>query len=448
MKMLEKNKLDLLVVEDEKDLREILSLNLSKQNLSSKMVESIAEAKEALLNNNFSICLSDLKLGDGSGLDLIQYIKEKHGAVLILIMTAYGSIETAIQALKMGAFDFLTKPMSLEHLNSVIRQALRTIEVNVQFSEVLIGESQIMKNLKLEINKMAKTQAPVHISGPSGSGKEKVARLIHALGSRHDQPFIAVNCGAIPKELMESEFFGYKKGSFTGAVQDHLGLLQAAHGGTLFLDEVADLSLDMQVKLLRVIQEKTVRSIGSTKEIPIDIRFLSATHRDLQGLVSDNLFRKDLFYRINVLEIKTPALDEHKEDLKILCEFIINKLNQQYSIQAPKHIEQSVLDLLKQYSFPGNVRELENILERAFTLTSERLITARGILLPNFQEKSKSLKFDFGSENLENFISNIEKKIIKEAMALSHGNKKKAAHLLGIGIKALRYKLGKDKKND
>ncbi|MEY4376113.1 MAG: hypothetical protein RJB26_663, partial [Pseudomonadota bacterium] len=368
-----------LIVDDEPDLCELLGITLQRMQVPSFAVHSLAAAREALATSPFALCLADLRLPDGDGLDLVAFIQEHHPGVPVAVITAHGNVESAVRALKLGAFDFLSKPLDLANLRRVVSQALRATPRHGS-GRTLLGVSAPMQALRTLVARVARSQAPVHISGESGSGKELVARLIHDSSPRRDGPFVAVNCGAIPAELLESELFGHKRGAFTGAVSDHRGLVQSAEGGTLFLDEVADLPLHMQVKLLRVIQERTMRPVGDTTEIPVDVRWLSATHRDLAEAVSRGQFREDLFYRIHVIEVRVPALRERPEDLRELVDHILGRLAADQGRAAPT-LSPAAHARLQSYPFPGNVRELENILERALAFNDGAVVEADDLQL-------------------------------------------------------------------
>ena len=365
-----------LIVDDEPDIRELLEITLGRMKLDTRSARNVKEAREWLAREPFDLCLTDMRLPDGTGLELVQHIQQRHPQVPVAMITAYGSLDTAINALKAGAFDFLTKPVDLGRLRELVATALRIRSANDAEGPVdtrLLGDSPPMRALRNQIQKLARSQAPVYISGESGSGKELVARLIHEQGARAEQPFVPVNCGAIPGELMESEFFGHRKGSFTGAIEDKQGLFQAANGGTLFLDEVADLPLAMQVKLLRAIQEKAVRPVGGQQEVVVDVRILCATHKDLAAEVAAGRFRQDLYYRLNVIELRVPPLRERREDIPQLVEAMLARLT---SCMPAARLTPDALERLKNYRFPGNVRELENMLERAYTLCEADLIQA------------------------------------------------------------------------
>ncbi|HLA75385.1 MAG TPA: sigma-54 dependent transcriptional regulator [Gammaproteobacteria bacterium] len=431
-----------LVVDDEPDIRELLELTLGRMNINTQAAETLTQARTLLSKHHFDLCLTDMRLPDGNGIELVEYIQRLDPDMPVAVITAHGNMESAIQALKAGAFDFVSKPVELQVLRSLVSTALKLSGKPPQGPRpglTLLGDSPAMQHTRATIAKLARSQAPIYISGESGTGKELVARLIHEKGPRADHPFIAVNCGAIPEHLMESEFFGYKKGSFTGAVADKPGLFQVAEGGTLFLDEVADLPLHMQVKLLRAIQEKAVRPIGTQKEIPIDVRILSATHKDLAALVKQGGFRQDLFYRINVIELHVPSLRERPQDIPPLAEHILARLAQQNGVPKPT-LTPDALETLSKHPFPGNVRELENILERAMTLCEGDIIDAEDLRLPLHHVEPPS---GDGKLPLEPYLDNIEKEAIVKALEQTRYNKTAAAKLLGITFRALRYRLKK-----
>src|SRR5687767_9518 len=367
-----------LVVDDEPDLVELVSLTLSRMQLASLSAGDVATAKKLLKTQRFDLCLTDMRLPDGDGLDLLEWMNTHAPGVPCAVITAHGNVESAVRALKLGAFDFVSKPLDLGVLRRIVSTALKLSQapetgVSTRTGSQLIGHAGSMERLREMILRVSRSQAPVHISGESGTGKELVARMIHGSGPRADGPFVPVNCGAIPSELMESEFFGHKRGSFTGAVTDKVGLIPSAEGGTLFLDEVADLPLHMQVKLLRVIQEKSVRPIGEQRESPIDVRILSATHKNLGELVANAKFREDLFYRINVIELRVPPLRERAEDIPHLADAIVRRLSRRLGADPPT-ISPDAIDVLQTFPFPGNVRELENVLERALALCDQKRI--------------------------------------------------------------------------
>jgi two-component system response regulator PilR (NtrC family) len=402
-----------------------------------------------------------MKLPDGNGMDLIALAQKKYKKMPIAMITAFGNMETAVAALKSGAFDFVAKPIDLTRLREVVTAALKLTEVplashaNKSSAVRLIGNSKAMIKLNSQIEKVARTQAPIFIHGQSGTGKELVAQLIHSLGVRRDKPLIAVNCGAIPRDLMESEFFGHMKGSFTGASSDKLGFFRAAEGGTLFLDEVAELPIDMQAKLLRVIQEQTVRPVGHEQELPINVRILSASHRDLHQRVEDELFRQDLYFRLNVITVETPSLVERPDDIPFLAEHFIQKYASEWQMPSLK-IADETLTALCEYSFPGNVRELENILQRAFTMSESDEISIEDLNLPDHKaqppiegkaenkiESKVDSSTNMANGNLEAYIENIERLAINEALEATRWNKTAAAEKLGISFRALRYRCSK-----
>jgi two-component system, NtrC family, response regulator PilR len=439
-----------LIVDDEPDIRELLGITLERMDLEAVKAPDIATAKRELKGGHFDLCLTDMRLPDGDGLDLVEWIQIHRSRVPVAVITAHGNVLSAVRALKLGAFDFISKPLDLAALRKLIAATLLLSDVGeatgVFAALNLTGQSGAMEQLRDLIDKVARSQAPVHIFGESGTGKELVARLIHAGGARRDGPFVPVNCGAVPSELMESEFFGHRKGSFTGAVTDKQGLIQAAEGGTLFLDEIADLPLHMQVKLLRVIQEKTVRAVGDSREQPIDVRILSATHRNLAELVAEGRFREDLFYRINVIELRVPPLRERVEDIPDLIAMILRRQARQLGVERPELAPQA-LEALMAYAFPGNVRELENILERALTLAGGKVIRREDIQLrpPPASEvalAAPARTFAAG-EALGEQLEDIERDAIMKALEQTRYNKTKAAELLGMSFRQLRYRVKK-----
>jgi len=449
------NRKAVLIVDDEADIRELLVLTLSRMGVDADSASTIQEAREALKSRTYDLCLTDMRLPDGDGLELLRHIAENYGNTPVAVITAYGSTENAVAALKAGAFDYLAKPIKLEQLRPLVMSALKlprpTQQRRASIGETsppggprLLGESSPIQKSREMIGKLARSQAPVYITGESGSGKEVAARLIHLGSARADAPFIAVNCGAIPENLMESEFFGYKRGAFTGADADKIGYLQAAEKGTLFLDEVGDLPLAMQVKLLRVIQEKKVRPVGDTKEEPIDVRIISATHRSLAEQVDAGEFRQDLFYRLNVIELKMPSLREIPEDIPLMVQQVLERLARQSGTSPPVITEEAML-ALRRYDFPGNVRELENILERALALCTENTITATDLYLThgNNREKAPQLDGSLGTRGLplHEFLDQIEREAIMKALEATRFNKTAAAKLLGITFRSLRYRL-------
>ncbi len=441
-----------LIVDDEPDILELLDITLSRMDIKTYSAENITQAKELLSEHNFDLCLTDMRLPDGSGIELIKYIQEKFSNLPVAMITAHGNMEFAIEALKSGAFDFVSKPVDLNILRNLVNTALKlsssTAEEeslkNYEQQQGLLGQSKAIKETRKKIQKLSRSQAPVYIHGESGVGKELVAKLIHEQGPRADKKFVPVNCGAIPAELMESEFFGHKKGSFTGANTDKQGLFQAADGGTLFLDEVADLPLAMQVKLLRAIQEKAVRPIGSQQEIPINVRILSATHKNLSELTDNGEFRQDLYYRINVIELEVPSLREHAEDIPVLAKHLLQKIADEWQTETPK-LDKETLKALNEYSFPGNVRELENILERAMTLHENNVITLSDLQLPDNtnKETKNSDELALDQNLLDPTLLKKEKEVIQQALEKTKYNKTAAAKLLGISFRALRYRIKK-----
>lgn len=463
-----------LVVDDEPDIRELLEITLGRMGIKTTSADSVKAAKALLDNHTYDLCLTDMQLPDGNGLDIIRHIAAAQTELPVAMITAFGSIDTAIEALKSGAFDYIQKPIELEQLRALVDTALRLPAIQAQkisTASQMIGESLVIDQLRNQINKLARSQAPIYISGESGSGKEIAARLIHQQGPRGSKPFVPVNCGAIPSELMESEFFGHIKGAFTGAVGDKQGLFKAATGGTLFLDEVADLPLSMQVKLLRAIQEKAIRPVGSQSEDVTDVRILCATHKNLAAEVAAGRFRQDLYYRLNVIELRVPPLREHNEDIAALSNHCLKRLSRSYGEPQPE-LSEAALNALNEHPFPGNVRELENVLERAFTLCEGSTIRPedlqleggplRALALPA-TSSGPDLQADEGAvseratetalhsidvelpdgQSLEDYLEDIEKRVITQTLEATRWNKTAAAKQLGITFRALRYKLQK-----
>jgi two-component system response regulator PilR (NtrC family) len=449
-----------LLVDDEPDIRELLDITLGRMNIHCHAAENLAQARALLQKHPFDLCLTDMRLPDGNGLDLVKLIQEHYSHIPVAVITAHGSVDTAISALKSGAFDFISKPVDLQRLRDLVETALKLETpapgtLNTDYSPIL-GCSSAILELKAQIEKLARSQAPVYIWGESGSGKELAAKQIHQRGPRAGHPFIAVNCGAIPTELMESEFFGHKKGSFTGAHSDKEGLFQAAHKGTLFLDEVADLPLHMQVKLLRVIQEKSVKPIGSPHEIAVDVRILSATHKNLHEEVQAHRFRQDLFYRINVIQLNVPSLRQRKEDIPQLTAAFLKKLAQQNGLPTPQ-IEPAAQKALNHFDYPGNIRELENILERALTLSEAHWIKEEHLQLtathtipvnllpqqPSHDTNPTSSAPVSQNESLEDRLISIEKQAILKVLEETRWNRTAAAKKLGMSFRSLRYRLKK-----
>lgn len=462
-----------LIIDDEPDLRELLELTLSRMGVDVDPAEDLAEARRKLAENTYDFCLTDMRLPDGNGLSLIKQINRDYPEMPVAMITAYGKVEDAVTALKCGAFDFVSKPVDLEALRNLVKTAVKLRKDDaekqsaapaVPASETavgddaaasmpgegqnsilnrMIGKSDAMMRVRQTILKLARSQAPVMISGDSGTGKELAARLIHDLGPRSELPFVAVNCGAIPSELMESEFFGHKKGSFTGADTDKEGLFQNANGGTLFLDEVADLPLNMQVKLLRVIQEKRVRAIGGKQEVPIDVRILSASHKPLKPMVEAEQFRNDLYFRLNVIELNMPSLAQRRADIPALVSHFLEVIAEQWADQ-PRQLDDGAKKALLEHPLSGNVRELFNILQRAVTLCEGEKITADDLQLDHSAlENSGQIDADPGDRNLDDYMESIERRILENALKEAKYNKTEAARRLGITFRSFRYKLDK-----
>jgi two-component system response regulator PilR (NtrC family) len=448
-----------LIVDDEPDIRELLDITLSRMGLHTHSAATLAEAQQKVAEIKPDLCLTDMRLPDGNGITLVEYIQQEFPHIPVAMITAHGSVETAICALKAGAFDFISKPIELKTLRKLVSTALQlegdTSKLVRAVDHDLIGSAPVIQALRRQITKLARSQAPVHINGESGSGKEVVARLIHNNGPRAAGSFVAVNCGAIPPDLVESELFGHIKGSFTGATQDKPGLFQAAAGGTLFLDEVADLPLAMQVKLLRAIQEKAVRPVGASEEHPTDVRLLSATHKDLAAEVEAGHFRNDLYYRINVIDVHVPSLRERIEDLPELAQAILQRIASDTD-NSHIRLDKSALRALCDYSFPGNVRELENMLERALALSDGEVITTQDLQFSNMAPRAPatgSRKSDgAGAQgwsaheaygDMEGYLDDIERQILSTALEECRWNKTATAKLLGISFRSLRYRLKK-----
>ena len=434
-----------LVIDDEPDIRELLEITLKRMDVNCRCAGDLAAARILLKQQDFDICLTDMRLPDGDGVEFVDFVQDHYPNMPIAVITAHGSMESAIQALKSGAFDFLTKPVDLVSLRTLVTSALRLNKGQTESARTFIGNSKATRNIRNTISKLARSQAPVYISGESGTGKELVARMIHEQGPRADHPFIPVNCGAIPHELMESEFFGHKKGSFTGAVADKEGLFQAAQGGTLFFDEIAELPLHMQVKLLRTIQEKSIRPVGANRELPVDVRILSATHSSLSDMVKAGRFRQDLFYRINVIELQILPLRDRKKDLPLLIAYILQSYAEESGMHMPE-LSEDARSALQAYYFPGNIRELENILHRAITLCDGNMITAMDLQLPQLSEsvinENNNIK-EKKTAALDSYLGDIEKQTILDALGKTRWNKTAAARQLGITLRALRYRLEK-----
>ncbi|KII32775.1 type 4 fimbriae expression regulatory protein PilR [Pseudomonas fluorescens] len=432
-----------LIVDDEPDIRELLEITLGRMKLDTFCARNAGEALALLKREAFDLCLTDMRLPDGTGLELVQHIQQRYPQTPVAMITAYGNVETAINALKAGAFDFLSKPVDLTRLRELVGSALLLPAPGAAIDRRLLGDSLPMRILRKQIDKLARSQAPVYISGESGSGKELVARLIHERGPRANQAFVPVNCGAIPSELMESEFFGHRKGSFSGAIEDKPGLFQAAHGGTLFLDEVADLPLPMQVKLLRAIQEKAVRSVGGQQEEVVDVRVLCATHKDLDAEVAAERFRQDLYYRLNVIELRVPPLRERRDDIETLASHVLTRLAADTGQPVAK-LQPQAIDALKSYRFPGNVRELENMLERAHTLCENRQIEDSDLRLAEGNCAVEDGVPDLTQiDNLEVYLENVERQLLLQALEETRWNRTAAAQRLNLSFRSMRYRLKK-----
>lgn len=440
-----------LIIDDEADIRELLSLTLLRMGIDCDPAKDVAEARSLLAEREYNLCLTDMRLPDGDGMEIVRLIQTEKPQLPVAVITAHGSTELAVEAMKSGAFDFLNKPIDLQQLRKLVDAAVLSSRTDTETkSELLdiIGQSEALEKLKKAIKKLARSQAPVYISGESGTGKELAARSIHQLSARSDKPFVPVNCGAIPTELVESEFFGYKKGAFTGALHDSEGLFQAANGGTLFLDEVADLPLAMQVKILRAIQEKAIRPVGTQAEVNVDVRVLSATHKNLHELVERGEFRQDLFYRLNVIQLDVPPLRERQDDIPLLCNFLLEKLTPE---GERSKLTAKALKKLKDYHFPGNVRELENLLERAYTLCESDMIDADDLVLASTTvpsttgsgKTSKHFHTCMNYESIDEYLSEIEKEILLDALEHERWNKTNTAKTLGISFRSFRYRLSK-----
>ena len=455
-----------LIIDDEPDICELVSITLERMGLVVCTANDVEQALSLLKRQTFDLCLTDMRLPDGDGLDLIEFIQNHCPNTPIAMITAHGNMDTAVQAMKLGAFDFISKPIDIGHLRNLVRTAVKLsaeARTNKTTKLEFLGQSESIQQLRDTIDKIARSQAPVYIHGESGTGKELVAKLIHQQGPRANEPFVPVNCSAIPSELMESEFFGHKKGSFTGAVTDKPGLFQAANGGTLFLDEVADLSVAMQVKLLRAIQEKSIRPVGEQKEQKVDVRILSATHKNLDALVASGDFRQDLYYRINVIRLDVPPLRQRPDDIPLLAHSILERICESQGLD-PITLSPSAQGLLQQYTFPGNVRELENVLERAATLCDNHKIDPDDLQLrPSQNPTAIPIPIDDATESalnasiaavpanadptgtlpLDNMLVQAEKESIEQALLQTRWNKTEAAKLLGISFRQLRYRIKK-----
>jgi two-component system response regulator PilR (NtrC family) len=439
-----------LVVDDEVDILELIELTLLRMGLDVERAMSVRDAAAKITaGRHYDLCLTDMRLPDGTGLEIVENITRAGLDLPVAVITAHGNTENAVAALKAGAFDYVSKPVSLDQLRTLVKSALSLPKVGETKSaelapgeKGLLGTSPAIGHVRDLIEKLARSEAPVHITGESGSGKELAARLIHQKSARRDRPFVPVNCGAIPENLMESEFFGYRKGAFTGADADRDGFFQAANGGTLFLDEVADLPLPMQVKLLRAIQEKKARKVGSTQEDSVDVRIISATHQNLADCVESGKFRHDLYYRLNVIELRMPALRDMREDIPAIAGAVLDKLAGQAKVSLPQ-LELEAMQALAQYDFPGNVRELENILERAMALCDGQKITTADLQLtpPEAEEVVRTSEGAEGKWPLQEYLDRVEKEAILEALEKTRFNRTAAAKLLGITFRAMRYRM-------
>ncbi len=438
-----------LILDDEPDIRELLDLTLARMGVDTRCAGTLAEAYRLLEAQHFDLCLADMRLPDGNGIELVRHVARAHAATPVAVITAHGNMESAVLALKAGAFDFVSKPVDLPVLRGLVETALKLHQpapppappaAAAPGQPRLLGDSELMQGIRTLIDKLARSQAPIYVSGESGTGKELAARLVHERGPRAGRPFVAVNCGAIPHDLMESELFGHVKGSFTGALRDKPGLFQTAEGGTLFLDEVADLPLSMQVKLLRAIQEKTVRPVGGTAEVRIDVRIISATHKDLATLVQAGQFRQDLFYRINVIDLRMPALRERREDIPGLVEHVLDRIARDSGVTKPR-IDRDALRRLYEHEYSGNVRELENVLERASTLCEGGTIRVEDLGLDPAEPAAPPDPAP--GQDLESYLAAIERSLIVTALEATRWNRTAAAKRLGISFRALRYRLEK-----
>ncbi len=431
-----------LIVDDEPDILELLEMALLRMGLEVRRASNVSEALQQLEKSDIDLCLTDMRMPDGDGLEVVRYISIKNLDIPVAVITAHGNAENAVAALKAGAFDYLSKPVSLDQLRALVKSALKLPQTNgvvVTRERSLLGHSSAIQRVRELIDRVARSQAPIHISGESGSGKELAARLIVEKSARNDQPFVAVNCGAIPENLMESEFFGYRKGAFTGAEKDRDGFFQAANGGTLLLDEVADLPINMQVKLLRVIQEKKVRKVGATEEDPVDVRIISATHHNLAERVQQGNFRQDLYYRLNVISLQMPSLREMREDIGEMATQVLNKLNN--GSEAVKFSADAMRELVN-YDFPGNVRELENIIERALALRTGAEIFPADLQLVPAESFVGKTNFEISSKYpLTDYLDRIEREVILEALGQTGFNRTAAAKILGVTFRALRYRM-------
>ena len=451
-----------LIVDDEADIRELLEITLSRMGIRSCAAATLGEAHDWLAERTFDFCITDMRLPDGNGIDLVRLVQSDYSRLPIAVITAHGNAQAAVESLKAGAFDFVSKPVDLRVLRKLVETAVHmgesAVAVSAENDGGLLGSHESIVKLRQLVDRLARSQAPVHVHGESGTGKELVARLIHDKSPRAAAPFVPVNCGAIPSELMESEFFGHLKGSFTGAIRDKTGLFQAAEGGTLFLDEIADLPLHMQVKLLRAIQERAIRPVGAEAEIPVNVRLISATHKNLAELVNQGAFRQDLYYRVNVIEVRTPPLRSRGADIPMLAEHMLVRLSRAAGLNQVPRLDEQAQRLLLSYEFPGNVRELENILERALTLSDGAAITAEDLQLrvamTGFEDHGAEPSTrpanaathpagTVSTAGLDDRVEELERRAIQDALEKTRYNKTKAAALLGLTFRQLRYKVKK-----
>src|SRR3990167_8319690 len=449
----------ILVVDDDASIREFLEIMLKRENFEVKTADNGQKAQKIMEKEQFDVVITDLQMPKMSGLELLKEIKTINPATTVLVITAFGSTESAVDAMKLGAFDYISKPFKIDEIKNRLKNALKNKNLSVEnrimrkelekkYSfENIIGASEAMEKLFEMIERVSETKSNVLISGESGTGKELVAKAIHFNGPLKDKPFITVNCGAIPENLLESEMFGHKKGSFTGAIADKEGIFKVADGGTIFLDEIGELPLLLQVKLLRVIQEGTFRPVGSTDDVKVNVRLISATNKDLGKEVKEKRFREDLYYRMNVIHIYTPSLAERKSDIQILAEFFLDKYNQELGRQVQK-ISKEAMDILMKYSWPGNVRELENVIERAVALERGNAILPESlpISIKTGRERLSALinlEVTDRGVNMEDIVGRLEKDLLKQALTISNGIKKRAAKLLGISFRSMRYRLEK-----
>jgi two-component system response regulator PilR (NtrC family) len=452
----------ILIVDDELSMRELLEYMLKREGYRVDCAENGRKAAALVAQNGYDLLLCDIRLGDMSGLDVLRACKTHHPETVVIMISAYASTEIAVEAMNEGAYDYVPKPFNKDELMETVAKAvkLRTIEqekalLNGELKRslnfgMIVGNSPAMQHIYKMIRQVSRTKTNVLITGESGTGKELIARAIHMESDRRGQPFVAINCGGIPESLMESELFGHKKGSFTGAIQDKPGLFQEAHRGTIFLDEIGELSLPIQVKLLRAVQEKTVRPVGGTEDLPVDIRIVSATNKSLEKEVIAGKFREDLYYRLNVIEIKVPALRERKADLKPLAQHFLEKYAREMGKEISK-LSSYALDLMLKYDFPGNVRELENLLERSVALSTTNIILPDSLALSvhkrRWIEGVKDRRYDVDEVPkgvaLDSILEEIEAAYLRKALECSSGNKNRAAELLGISFRSLRYRLEK-----